>query len=57
MITKAVVSPKEVNLDEEHRVLSGVHPYPHLRRPEEEEEEEEEEVSSLVCFLAEPPKG
>ena len=51
MITKAVVSPKEVNLDEEHRVLSGVHPYPHLRRPEEEE------VSSLVCFLAEPPKG
>jgi hypothetical protein len=56
MITKAVVSPKEVNLDEEHRVLSGVHPYPHLRRPEEEEEEEEE-VSSLVCFLAEPPKG
>ena len=54
MITKAVVSPKEVNLDEEHRVLSGVHPYPHLRRPEEEEEEE---VSSLVCFLAEPPKG
>jgi hypothetical protein len=50
MITKAVVSPKEVNLDEEHRVLSGVHPYPHLRRPEEE-------VSSLVCFLAEPPKG
>ena len=51
MTTKAFVSPKEVNLDEEHRLLSVVHPYSHLRRPEEEE------VGNLKCFLAETPKG